>query len=91
MPLEIVESSAFRRDIKRAQKRGKNLRKLFTVVENLAKGERLDATYKAHPLHGEWKPMWECHIEFDWLLIYTVTDTEVKLARTGTHDDLFKR
>jgi mRNA interferase YafQ len=91
MTRRIIESSAFRRDIKRTQKRGKDLKKLFTLVETLANGEQLSAIHKAHPLQGEWKPMWECHIEFDWLLIYVVTKDEVRLARTGTHDDLFKR
>ena len=33
----------------------------------------------------------ECHVEPDWLLIYKVTDDEVRLARTGTHADLFEK
>jgi mRNA-degrading endonuclease YafQ of YafQ-DinJ toxin-antitoxin module len=33
----------------------------------------------------------ECHIQSDWLLIYKATNTEVLLARTGTHADLFAR
>ena len=40
-------------------------------------------------LSAEWSGFWECHIEPDWLLIYIVTDEEVLLIRTGTHDDLF--
>jgi hypothetical protein len=39
---------------------------------------------------GEWKGYWDCHVEPDWLLIYKVTDDEVRLARTGTHADLFE-
>jgi len=31
----------------------------------------------------------ECHIGFDWLLIYQVDASEVRLYRTGTHSDLF--
>lgn len=44
----------------------------------------------AHQLSGEWKGVWECHIEPDWLLIYSVTPNEVVLIRTGTHSDLFE-
>jgi mRNA interferase YafQ len=44
-----------------------------------------------HPLKGEWKGWRECHIQPDWLLIYRTTETEVLLARTGTHADLFER
>ena len=36
--------------------------------------------------HYRWR---ECHIEPDWLLIYSTNDDEVLLARTGTHADLF--
>lgn len=37
------------------------------------------------------KGYWDCHIEPDWLLIYKLTQYEVRLARTGTHADLFAR
>jgi mRNA interferase YafQ len=53
--------------------------------------EALPAANRAHPLKGEWKGYWDCHIEPDWLLIYKLTDDEVRLARTGTHADLFER
>jgi addiction module RelE/StbE family toxin len=54
---------------------------------------RLDHLIKnrAHPLKGERKGYWKCHIEPHWLLIYKVTDDEVRLARTGTHADSFER
>jgi len=45
---------------------------------------------RSHPLKGEWKGHWECHIAPDWLLIYKLSENEVVLARTGTHSDLFK-
>src|SRR5271166_3662648 len=44
---------------------------------------------RAHKLSGEWKGLWECHIEPDWLLIYDITSAEVLLIRTGAHSDLF--
>ena len=33
--------------------------------------------------------LWECRIEFDWLLVWDEDDTTVTLMRTGTHDDIF--
>jgi mRNA interferase YafQ len=33
----------------------------------------------------------DANVEPDWLLIYNVTDDAVRLARTGTHADLFER
>lgn len=86
----VRQTAAFRRDIKRARKRGKDLSKLYTIVETLAAGGALDKKQVPHPLTGNWKPCWDCHIEPDWLLIYVVTDTTVELVRTGTHADVFQ-
>jgi mRNA interferase YafQ len=88
--LAIRETAAFRRDVKKARKRGKDLSKLYTVVETLASGEPLNKKHVPHALTGNWKPCWDCHIEPDWVLIYLVTDKAVELVRTGTHSDLFR-
>jgi mRNA interferase YafQ len=86
---DIVQSGAFEKDLRKLVKRGKDLAKLYAIVEQLAQGEVLAPRHKPHPLKGNWKPKWDCHIEPDWLLIYEVTDDQVLLARTGTHSDLF--
>ena len=84
----VVTTSAFRKDDKRMRKRGKDLAKLEEIVE------RLTSSWKENmyltPMTGNWKPLWDLHIEPDWLLIYRFTDDEVYLARTGTHADLFR-
>jgi mRNA interferase YafQ len=59
-------------------------------VQALREGRSLPAPVRPHPLKGEWKGHWECHITPDWLLIYKFSESEVVLARTGTHSDLFK-
>jgi mRNA interferase YafQ len=86
----LVESTAFRKDVKRAHKRGYDVQKLEAIIKKLQRGETLPSSNRAHPLKGEWKGYWDCHIEPDWLLIYNLTADEVRLARTGTHADLFK-
>lgn len=89
--LTIIETTSFRRDIKRQQKRHKDLQKLSDIVYNLAHNVPLDSKHRPHQLVGDWKPKWECHIENDWLLIYQIiNDDELHLIRTGTHSDLFK-
>ena len=87
--LTPVRSGQFRRDVKRAEKRGKDLRKLRQVLELLIPGEELPASYKDHALTGDWKGYRDAHIEPDWLLIYRVAADEIHLARTGSHADLF--
>jgi mRNA interferase YafQ len=79
----------FERDLKTATKRGKNLDKLWAVVERLVNSEPLAVRHRPHRLSGNWSPCWECHIEPDWLLIWHETEEELVLAATGTHSDLF--
>lgn len=85
-----IRSSAFRRDVKRARKRGKDLAKLREVVELLLASKALPERYKDHPLRGDWKTYRDAHIEPDWLLLYRVAGDELHLVRTGTHADLFE-
>jgi mRNA interferase YafQ len=82
-------ASAFSKDLKRVERRGYKRALLETVVDALRRGEEVPMARRDHPLKGEWKGWRECHIQPDWLLIYKATDTEVRLARTGTHADLF--
>lgn len=83
-------SNVFKKDVKRMARRGYGLAKLEAVVTSLRRGVKLPASLQAHPLKGEWSGFWDCHIEGDWVLIYKITNTEVLLARTGSHTDLFE-
>jgi mRNA interferase YafQ len=85
----IREHDRFRSDLKRQKRRGKDITDLIAVVELLAEGGELPAGFRPHQLSAEWKGVWECHIEPNWLLIYEITAAEVTLIRTGTHRDLF--
>ncbi len=85
-----IQTTQFLRDVKRMRKRGKDLAKLELVVRQLASGRALEEKYKDHPLSGIWNDSRDCHIEPDWILIYS-TDVEfLRLERTGTHSDLFR-
>ncbi|MCL2176414.1 MAG: type II toxin-antitoxin system YafQ family toxin [Firmicutes bacterium] len=82
-------TNAFKRDIKRITKRGKDLNKLDKVMEILETGKPLDKKYRDHALVGNLKGTRDLHIEPDWLLLYKITDTEVEYVRTGKHNDVF--
>ncbi len=88
--LKAVRSSQFKRDVKKAAKRGKDLGTLRVVLATLLRQERLAARYRDHPLRGIWQRYREVHIEPDWLLIYRVVGDELRLVRTGSHADLFR-
>jgi len=85
----IRQQAQFDDDLKRQRRRGRDIEELIAVVELLAESGDLPEGYRPHQLSGEWKGVWECHIETDWLLIYEVTSDEVLLIRTGTHPELF--
>ena len=87
--LTPISGTQFRRDVKLAQKRGKDMTKLREVLRLLIERKPLPARYKDHPLSGEWNDFRDCHIEPDWLLIYKVAGDNLHLVRTGTHSDLF--
>lgn len=88
--LTAVRSSQFKRDVKKAAKRGKDLGKLRAILASLLHQEPLAARYRDHPLRGIWQRHREVHIEPDWLLIYRVVGDELRLVRTGSHADLFR-
>jgi len=81
-------SSQFQRDVKRLQKRGKDLEKLKKLIELLLAGQALPAQYKDHPLKLNWAGYRDAHVEPDWVLIYFATAEKVHLERTGTHEEL---
>lgn len=87
--LVAVRSNAFRRDVRRLEKRGKDLAKLRAVLLILLEQQSIPEKYRDHPLRGNWLGFRDLHIEPDWLLIYRVRGSELELARTGTHADLF--
>ncbi len=82
-------SGQFLRDVKRAQKRGKDMDKLKTLLSLLIDDTPLPAAYLDHPLKGEWRGFRDAHLEPDWLLIYKLVGDVVRFERTGRHTDLF--
>jgi mRNA interferase YafQ len=86
----LSQSNQFLKDIKRMRKRGKDIKKLQSVVNTLANKETLHPRHRDHPLVGEWKTCRDCHIEPDWILIYYTDSNILRLERTGSHSDLFE-
>lgn len=89
--IEVVLSNRFRKDLRLAKKRGRDLQLLERVVNRLAALEPLPQQNHDHDLGGRYAGFRECHIQPDWLLIYRIDHDELFLflSRTGTHSDLF--
>jgi mRNA interferase YafQ len=86
-----VYTKQFERDVKRAQRRGKDLEKFKTVARVLLAGQPLDPLHRDHRLVGNYEGRRDCHLEADWLLIYKIDGERLIFERMGTHSDLFKK
>ena len=66
--------------------------KLITdVIDMLSKGEPLPEKYKNHPLKGELKGYYDCHVLPDLVLIYKIEKERLVLILFDieTHSNLF--
>ena len=70
----IIRSIQFKRDVKLAKKRGKDMAKLRELILLLEEEQPLPSRYRDHPLR---------------LLLYKIDGNDLYLVRTGTHADLF--
>lgn len=89
MPLALLTTTTFERDLRRVEKQGKDLDKMEQVVNLLQTQQTLPPRCRPHALRGNWAGHLDCHVEPDWLLLYRVTETELILVRTGSHAELF--
>ncbi len=75
--------------MKRQKKLGKSKEKLQVIMEAICCDGDAPEECSPHNLSGNWANYRECHIEPDWLLIYTIEEKYIIFYRTGTHSDLF--
>ena len=86
MPLKLVPTSQFKKDLKRIRKRGYDLDALEIVLDKLCACQPLENRNHDHALSGN-------YVGFrDWLLVYAIDGNQLILtaSRTGTHSDLFQ-
>lgn len=88
----IDTTKQFEKSLKKCIKRGFDTSKLKVVLNILAETGTLPVQYRPHKLSGKYSRLWECHIEPDWLLLWSQNNTELTLLLmdTGTHSDIFK-
>lgn len=95
MKYTIDYTKGFKKQYKKIKKQGKDLNKLYEVINIIANGKKLDEKYKNHKLIDDkiYKDCEECHITPDWLLIYKIQNNDLVLLlfATGSHSDLFNK
>lgn len=91
--LQVEYTSKFKRDLKLAKRRNKDIASLQRIMKHIEHEAPLNLRLRDHALTGNWSHHRELHIEPDWLLIYKLIPKEkvVIYVRTGTHADLFSK
>ena len=80
----------FKKDYKKSAKSGRNIQALDILMLQLIQEEVLEASYQDHALGGEWKNSRDCHIQGDFVLIYTLDSKNgIYFERVGSHSELF--
>ncbi len=87
--LSLRTTRQFKKDLKKAVRQGRDIDELETVITRLQSGQGLDRSYRDHALIGNWRDHRECHIAPDWLLIYKITNDDLRLTRLGSHSELY--
>ncbi|BAP85357.1 toxin-antitoxin system, toxin component, RelE family [Paucilactobacillus hokkaidonensis JCM 18461] len=89
--LEITVTNTFKRQLKRAIKSGKKRTDIQTIITILSNQSPIPAKYRDHILSGGNGDLHELHIHPDWLLIYSIDNSNLVLflLETGSHSDLF--
>lgn len=87
---KIKASKSYRKEYKLCKKRGRDVSKLERIIEKLAAGEKLPDSCCDHALKGKYAGYRDCHVEPDWVLIYSLEKDQLilRLLHTGTHSDL---
>jgi len=76
---QIQITNRFKKSLDLSFRRNLDLTLLKEVIHTLAKGEILEAKYRAHILGGCKSVIWECHVKPDWLLLWQQIDDELIL------------
>lgn len=80
--MTISYAKSFRRDCKVIRKRSLDVDKLYDLVNNLILANN------GHMLKGRFRGKKECHVGFDWIVVYEISRDAIKLFRTGTHSEI---
>ncbi len=66
MKYTVLQTSHFKRELKRAAKRGCDIGLLKSIVVILSEGKTLAEKHRDHALSGKFSGFRECHITTDW-------------------------
>lgn len=88
----VVQSSRYKRGLKRFRHDSALLAEVRDVVALLAADASLPPKYCDHPLHNDWEGCRDCHVRPDVVLVYqkTADGLVLLLLRIGSHSEVFE-
>lgn len=89
---QITYSNKSKADLKRLIKNSHfRIEEFKMVLKTLSSSGNLDIRHRNHKLNGEFVGCWECHVQPNVLLIYSIDKDNlvISLLRIGSHPDLF--
>lgn len=88
--LKLEYATQFKKDFKKVAKLPiPDVVEVGHVIKQLQLSNALPEKYVDHPLSGNWVGYRDCHIKPDLVLIYKIDSNTLKLARVGSHSELF--
>ncbi|MBR4225521.1 MAG: type II toxin-antitoxin system YafQ family toxin [Candidatus Methanomethylophilaceae archaeon] len=81
---DVVQTSAFKKDLEMMKKRGADLSLLDRAIDILGNGGALPPSYRNHPLRDDLERKKKCHIGPDLLFIYSIDQNQLKLIAIRT-------
>ena len=87
--LNFTFSNQFKKDLKLLEKRHYDIDAIFDIISKIIWEEPLPEECREHGLSSNWAGFTECHIGFNWIMIYRFKPDFIYFVRTGTHSDLF--
>jgi mRNA interferase YafQ len=89
--LKLEYSTEFKKDFKKIAKLPiPDVVEVGHVIKQLQLENTLLEKYVDHLLSGNWQGYRDCHIKPDLVLIYKIDSDSLKLARVGSHSELFR-
>jgi mRNA interferase YafQ len=88
---KLEYSTQFKKDFKKVAKMPiPDVIEVGHVISTLKAEQKLVEKYADHALTGNWVDYRDCHIKPDLVLIYKIESMTLKLARIGSHSEVFK-
>ena len=88
--LDLIQTSTYRKQLKKYKHNKNVLDELFKIVEILVNEKPIPIKYKNHKLSGNYSNVMELHLKPDDLLLYIKIDNKnITLIGIGSHADLF--